>query len=499
LNGIVAGRPEVCPYADRYAERVEAALAALPDRADGDACAAVGRTHRVCPYELALDRAATADVVIGDSNWVFEPGRRALADEPDWTVVVDEAHQLPDRASDALSPELSRAAVDGALAMIPAEGAWLAFARLAADISDAVDDAPLLTVGEVEGAAEPEAIVELDRRRWDDLRDRVDELAIDHAVLRLRAPLREDGGEDPWETLARATIRFVDALDRAGDETVALWRPLGLRLVNRDPSRVLGPRFGAVRSVVCTSATLTPTWFFRERCGLDPDRVDEHVVEPSFPPENRRVLTVPGVSTAYAKRDAHRESIVEILQKTVEAVPGNVALYFGSFDQLDDLLGDCAWPEREVLRQARGLSDEARAALLARMRDAADGRPRVLAAVLGGVFAEGVDLPGAALRAVVVVGPSLPPPSAELALRRAWWEERFDDGFDLSSIQPGMTRVVQAAGRVVRSADERGLVVLLCARFLQHAYAAYLPSWWDVHKARRPWIEAAEFFAGDPA
>jgi Rad3-related DNA helicase len=130
--------------------------------------------------------------------------------------------------------------------------------------------------------------------------------------------------------------------------------------------------------------------------------------------------------------------------------------------------------------------------------------PWLLFGLHAGVLADRVDrrlvvIAVDLLRAVVVVGPSLPPPSAELALRRAGWEERFDDGFDLSSIQPGMTRVVQAAGRVVRSADERGLVVLLCARFLQHAYAAYLPSWWDVHKARRPWIEAAEFFAGDPA
>jgi DNA excision repair protein ERCC-2 len=501
LNGVVDCRPEVCPYAEGYHLRVDAALAALPDRSDAAAFAAVGQAHRVCPYELARDRSDVADVVIGDANYVFDPSvrGRTAGDDP-VVLVVDEAHQLPDRAAEAASPELTRAAVDAALAMLPTTPAWSTFRVLAGEVADALDDAALLSLGEVEGSeGRAELLVEPNVRRWTDLRDRIDEVAIDHARLlpSLTVSSAEDPGQvDAWTPLAEAVLRFVDALARAGEETAALWTPERLRLVCRDASHLLGPRFAEAHAAVCTSATLAPTWFFRERCGLDPDRVVEHVVEPPFPPENRLVVAVPGISTAYRKRDRDRDALVEAIQRTVAAVPGNCAVFFGSFDQLDDLLGACDWPDREVLSQTRGMSEEARAELLERLvRAGAEGaRPAVLGAVLGGIFAEGVDLPGPSLRAAIVVGPALPPPSAELALRQAWWEDRFDDGFTLASVQPGMTRVVQAAGRVVRGPEDRGAVVLLCQRFLQHAYMERLPTSWTVRKARRPWETVAAFF-----
>ncbi len=511
LQTVVDCRPEACPAARDHFARAPAALAALPDLATHAEVMRVARAHNVCPHALARERAELSDVVLGDLNHVFDPDSRAFGEDESWMVVVDEAHQLPERVQEMASPALTRPVIEAARLQAggaaETDAAWISLRDLADEIGEAFQDAALLGEEVVEG----ELLVEVNRRRWTDLRDRCDELALDHAGLLHAAWGRAYGRsgtegatsplpsqeieEDPWTALVHALSRFVSALSRAGEETVAVWTPERLQLVNRDTAGLLGPVFGKIAASVCTSATLAPTWFFRERCGLDPDRTDEHEVPPHFPAENRLVVAVPGVSTAFRHRERDSAVLAEAIERCVEATPGNVAVFFSSFAVLDDLLGRVGWADRAVLRQTPSMDGAARDALLARMRTSdEDTVPCVLAAVLGGIFAEGVDLPRGALRTVIVVGPALPPPSAVLALRQAWWQERFDDGFALASVQPGMTRVVQAAGRVVRGPDERGAVVLLCQRFVQHAYASLLPPSWEVEKARKPWEALRGFF-----
>ena len=122
-------------------------------------------------------------------------------------------------------------------------------------------------------------------------------------------------------------------------------------------------------------------------------------------------------------------------------------------------------------------------------------RRKALCAVLGGALGESIDLPPGALDAAIVVGPALPPPSPELSLLTDWYERRFTDGFGLASIHPGLTRVVQAAGRVVRGPTDRGAVVLVCRRFQQHAYQAYFPPEWAPEATSEPAARLRQFFS----
>jgi Rad3-related DNA helicase len=197
-----------------------------------------------------------------------------------------------------------------------------------------------------------------------------------------------------------------------------------------------------------------------------------------------------GVSTAWKDRATERDRIAEVIERCVAAVPGNVAIFFGSFEQMHDLLARMELPGRDRLVQRTGMSAASRAEMAQAMGDP----DRVLCAVLGGVFGESVDLPPGALAAAILVGPAFPPPDLETQLLTDWYERRFDDGFGLASIQAGMTRVVQAAGRVVRSATERGAVVLVCRRFLQNELQAYFPEEWSPTPTSRPWVELADFF-----
>lgn len=499
--------PATCPLLAELDEaRLDAALDALSvlGTPDADALGRVAAAHRMCPYVLAQAWLPRCDLVIADYNYVFEPSMRlrdALEDAP-CVLVVEEAHQLPDRAMDWGSPSLDTALVAAAFAALPGDAVWDPFRTVARAVAEALSEAPLLATGEGDGET---LIVEVNLRRWRQLGDAVDDLGIAHAALR---GVEEAAPADAWTELARAVHRFVGALGRAGEETVALWKggptvllgnreefPGGcLALTCRDPSRVLAPVFADARATISISATLAPTWFYRDRCGLAPDRVSEHHAPSPFDPSRRLALVVAGVSTEFKHRTRDRARIVALVEEIVAAVPGNVAVFFGSFEQLDDVMGAVSTPGRELLRQTPSMDERARTELLDRMRDPSAPFPRVLAGVLGGVFAEGVDLPGEALRAVAVVGPALPPPTLERRLLQAWYQERFGAGFDLAYVHPGMTRVVQAAGRVVRRPEDFGAVILVCQRFLRNTYAAHLPAAWAPERARAPGARLRVFF-----
>lgn len=478
--------PEACKFAAGHVANAEATIPRLqPGLASAPELDAAAASFTVCPYELAVELGSVADLVIGDYNQAFDPSRplRRMFDERDWIVVVDEAHQLPDRAMGYGSPALSLGLTEPILALT--DPCWDAMKVLAAELHQRIEDASWQAVERVPGVdgMGVDMIVELSKLDWADLRDRVDELAVDHARLRGRV---DPEAHLAWENLAFAVIRFADALLRSGEESLTLWNAAGLRLLCRDPAPVLKPAFDRFVASVSMSATLKPTWFYRERCGMDAPRVDEHVLISPFPPENRRVVVVNGVSTAWKDRDRSRSRIRQVLEGILEEAnpefpAGNVAFYFASYEQRDDLCEALEIGRRRLLAPARpnpGVNEEeARELIVAELQARRDV---LLATVLGGAFSEGVDLPNDALSTVVIVGPALPPPSVDRRLIQDWYEQRWDAGFDLAYIQPGMTKVVQAAGRVVRSATDRGTVWLVCERFLRHEFAACLPDDWQV-------------------
>ncbi len=488
LNRVVDCRPESCEHAAFYHQKLREsdALEQLPPLSEAPHHRSLGEQLKMCPHALATDRGRRVDVMIGDYNHAFSPDAELRGlDWERWILVVDEAHQLPERAISQASPRLDRWQVQAVLDQYQAPD-QAAFRELAQAVWQELDDCPLLSTGI--GDAE-EAVVELNPRRWLDLGARFDELGWDH--LRLRP---DEEAEDPWLLLARTIHSFVRALDGAGEETVALAGPGHLRLFCRDPARILAPRFARFAATICLSATLRPFDIFRDRCGLPPNRLRTFEADPFFPPEHRLVVAVPGISTAWKDRERDRAAVTTLVQSSIEAVPGNVAVYFSSFQQLEDVLVGLDLRGRMLLRQGPSMGEEDRERLLGALAEPLPVH-RVLLGVLGGIFAEGVDLPGA-LAAVIIVGPSLPPPGLDRKLQQSWLEERYGDGFERTFVAPGLSRVVQAAGRVIRAADEKGAVILLCRRFLQDPYRRYLPGDWKVQRQRDPAPSLRAFFGG---
>jgi DNA excision repair protein ERCC-2 len=505
LNDTVDCRPESCKYAESYydklldehvVERVKAAGVATPD-----AVAAEAKRSVVCPFELSLQLSDHADVVIGDYNYVFGPFsylRRHFGDRHrDWILVVDEAHNLVERARSYGSPRLLARVAEQAAAFLSGVDAsrFLAFIELCDDLAQAVRDAALRVEADAP-RQDREAVVSLNPRQFLDLRDRADEIALDY--LRLRDP---GWPIDPYTDLIRELMRFASVLElsgQEGDDVLHLYQhdPFegpAVQLLCLDPSPWTGRRLDGFHGSVLMSATLRPARFHRDLLGIPEERfaVSEH---PSpFPPENRGVVLASRVSTAYRDRAAHRERTGELLQRVAEATPGNVAIYYSSFGLLASLSPLVEIPGRATLVQQRRMSEDDRAAMVAALVE--EGPPRVMHAVLGGIFAEGIDLPEGALKTVVLVGPALPGVDLQRTLFKEWCEERFDQGFNYAYLVPGMSRVVQAGGRIVRRATDRGAVVLVGRRFGWRDYAALLPPDWHVSRADDPARWVAEFWS----
>ncbi len=538
LNDVVSCRPDACRFAHGHHDKVHE-QDVWRRAVDGPSPPArfreLGQRYECCPYQLAVDATERVDVVIADVNYVFDPGarlRRHFDDEEDarqWIVVVDEAHQLVDRARGYLSPRVQVAAARRALRWLKKKGArYGPFAELARDVVELVLDESAASEGPGRGG---DALCTPSTRTWRNLADRIEELSVDYAILRATEggpaavrggalsgdgllplavaepapepddePAAEEGPErpsDPWRELAGDVIRLATVLDGGLEGLIGIARTVpgeeSVGLVCLDPSDYLRPRIARLGALVAASATLSPPSFYIDLLGLDPERTTRVAVGSPFPPANRRVIVAPRISTAFKDRVAHAGRTAELIAGVIEATPGNTAVYFPSFAMLTDIARRWKLPGRELLLQERSMPEELRRAWLARL--GADGPPVVLAAVLGGIFAEGIDLPAGALSAVVVAGPALPPVGLERDLQRGYYEDRYGQGFRYASLVPGMTRVVQAAGRLLRRPTDRGVVVLAGRRFRHRDYASLLPDDWQVEVSDDPTDAVAAFWA----
>lgn len=520
LNEAVICRADACRFAAGYHDRLRDR--GLPDAAwtgrhlRADDVVEIGRETTCCPHALSLDLGSGADLVIGDYNYLFDPSVRPTRVFEEglgpWIAVVDEAHNLPDRAMGYLSPSLPLTLAEQAAHVAAQDEEAEPFRAWAREVRVWLSEGWERVGGEDPAAwggddgvtwGEGEVALAIDRpllQRARDLAESAEALALPYALYRLRTvfgeQLRED---DAWQTLARAVLRMRGALERAGDETIAIWtRPVGelggLRLLCRDPSPLLGPLFAALRASVALSATLEPARFYQDMLGLEPGRVEVVREQSPFPPEHRRVLIVPSVTAAFKHRARDREATATIISDALAAIPGNVAVFFSSFALRDDLTPLLDLGDRLLLTQTRGMSDAARAETLQTLQQ---GGRSVLMGVLGGVFSEGVDLPGDGLLGAIIVGLGLPALTLERKLLEQWYETRYGEGHRYAWLVPGLARVVQAAGRVIRTPEDRGAIVLIDRRFLQYEIQSFFPPEWTPQRTTKP-AEALRAFWEPP-
>jgi DNA excision repair protein ERCC-2 len=553
--GTLQCHPAHCAYLRDYEPRLAQsgllpALAAA-GHADPDTIYARGQSLTLCPFELSRDLAAAADLVICDYNHVYDRAAalapfaeraagepRDAADTPAAVVVIDEAHNLVDRARAYDSPAVRRAdavtvreriragvyltssppGATGALpgtGMLPAAGMALpctpagehvlhgiealcdelcahidaAYENAVRDGRGFVDDAtPLAGLPDAMSDNVSDALpASLDALEdtWHALADRAASLLLGFSLCcRLHDLVFP---RDPLIDLLRAVMHvraLIAARDRALIPYVAGPAAPGGAAVGVccvDPSRRLAAQHRRTRGLLAMSATLAPLGYYRSLLGLDDlDPVTVRVPGP-FPPEHRCALIVPTVTTRLRERDQHAPAIARLIQDIVSVRPGRYAAYFPSFAFLERVRSLLDLPRGSLLTQLPDMPAPLRQRLIERMR--AQPGPTLLLAVTGGVFAEGIDLPGEDLIGAIVVGVGLPAPSFERALMRRYFDEHADGhGFAHAMLYPAMQRVIQAAGRVLRTPEDRGVIALLDRRFAEPGYVDCLPAdWYHYH------------------
>jgi DNA excision repair protein ERCC-2 len=507
-NDRILCHEEFCRFAKDYPEKMVRSniLGRLRDsysHHDPDTVFEEARREEVCPFEVQLELAQRADAIVADYNYVFEPGvaMRHLSGEElrDVILVVDEAHNLPDRARQIFSPELLEEDLHALFNRLILQSGDL-FAALATSVGDLLEILGRVAADLPEGQAiaeiaPPAEEIHAWRSEWEPKLLRYLDWKRD---TKLALP------DDPVLDVHFAAMRFAAVLNLYGpDFTCVVERGTNgvrLALVCLDPARAVGPVFQNASSAVLMSATLTPHSAIERLLGLPPERTSAISLPPPFPRENRKVLIVPEVRTTYAARDRNYGRIASLIAEMSDAHCGNDLVLFPSYRFLAEVAQRIPPTRAHLLLQRPEFSDFERQRVLEAL---ASPPPQgiLLFAVSGGMYAEGVDYPGEVLSGVFVVSPALPQVSFERELLRRYFEEQEEAGFDYAYLQPGMTRVVQAAGRLIRSETDRGVIALLCRRFLEEPYVSRLPRDWYAETpeelaSRRPAEEIREFFEG---
>ncbi|OBZ10099.1 ATP-dependent helicase [Bacillus sp. FJAT-26390] len=471
---------EHCPYADGYYDRINGAVLDILEKETvmtRSVIEAYSHKHRVCPFEFSLDLAYAADAVVCDYNYIFDPRisfKRQYAEMKKRTaLLVDEAHNLVDRAREMFSAELAKApflALQRELKGVHNEGY-----RTAKAINDyfialrkSSDGSPHLVQRQL-----PEELVEL---------------AEAFASAAEQALAAGVGGSilDAYFN-AQNFVRTAKLFDERYVVYIELSKSdVRLKLFCLDPSQLLQHMGKGYRSHIYFSATLSPVSYYMDMLGAGEDDYTLAVPSP-FAREQLDVIIKP-LSTRYHDRDESKLPIAKLIMKLMDERPGNYFVFFPSYAYMNAVyetymeLREWSTPagdpsDAEVLLQKPDMSEEERDRFLETFQ-AGSGKSLLGFAVMGGVFSEGVDLAGERLIGVIVVGVGLPQLGVERNMLKEYFNEQGKSGYDYAYVFPGMNKVLQAGGRLIRSETDRGTLVLIDDRYLQTQYQRLLPEEW---------------------
>lgn len=470
----------------------------------------VARRAGVCPHRAALDAAAGADVMVCDYNYVFVPdlsdaivGRMERGWE-DIVLVVDEAHNLPERAREAASGAITQYLLERASEELKGGSGHLR--KVVMDMMTRLDEMATTVPRGEQMVVEPGPFVEAVEAA---LGSSLDPMGYDELVGHLKEAGREVSSDEELATSAVSDLAaFLEGFPHGTDTVLrTLEVDGGPRLSYRllDPSVITKERFDSVHAAVLMSGTLWPVQMYADLLGLDGSRVRHGEYRSPFPPEHRLVLVTPGLTTRYTARGPEMYArLAAGVSDVLRSTPGNVAVFAPSYalvGSIRDSLeagGRKALGGKELLVEERGMGKRDREELTDSLKKLKAGRGGVLMGVQGGSLSEGVDYIGNLLSAVVVIGLPLAPPSREVDALVNYFDVKFGRGRgeEYGYINPAMNRVVQAAGRLIRTERDRGVVVLMDERFLHGRYLGTFPPDWTPEPEVDLEGRISDFFAG---
>ena len=468
---------EDCSYARGYYDRVDKAVEQVFIETDAYTRKAVeeaAKAYHICPFEFSLDLSLWVDCIICDYNYVFDPRvflrRFFLEKRTDYTLLIDEAHNLVDRARDMFSAALRKKvllnvrrplkeSLPNIYKSIGKINAWMIKARKECEEK-----------GDIR--SQQEAPVDLYPR----LR-RFLKLSEDWLSENRPTPFRDD-----LLTLYYDVHGFSRISEYYNEGHVTRFEKektdLLVKLFCIDPSRQLAGILNRCRSVVFFSATITPADYFKHIFGCE-ENTDWLEVPSPFPAKHFSLCISDHISTYYRHRHRTKEEVYRAIRTVVRQRTGNYLVFFPSYEYLS-MVHECfsvECPEVETIVQTPSMLENERDAFLERFTE---DNPDSLVGfvVMGGIFGEGIDLVGERLSGAIIVGVGLPALSPERDLIKDYYDRLSNNGFTYAYVYPGINRVFQAAGRVIRSEQDRGVVLLIDDRFTRTEYRSLFPGGW---------------------
>ena len=522
-----ACHPDECEYARGHYDRINNAVKAIFTRQDAftrEIIIQTAREFQVCPFEFSLELSLWADCIICDYNYAFDPRvflRRFFQEENgDYIFLIDEAHNLVDRSREMFSAQIFKQPVLAIRRQLKDKlphifkslgriNAWLVKARKKCTESTTTRKAGGLDFTAIGGKRQGREVPQSLRVKP----------GAKHPVWKTqsRNPLAE---KDPPEDLIPllkgflfiterwlaqniktafreslldlyfAVSGFIRVADQYDECYTTCYEKMGkdlkLKLFCIDPSIHLEKAMNRCQVAIFFSATMTPMDYFKQILGCD-QSAQHLILHSPFPGENLGLYISDQISTYYRHRDQTADQVSQIIATLIEQKKGNYLLYFPSYVYMRKIYRSYTvrCPQTETILQKPGMPESERDMFLKRF---SQNNPQTLVgfAVMGGIFGEGIDLVGNRLMGAVVVGVGLPGISLERELIKEYFTNALGAGFEYAYLYPGINRVLQAAGRVIRTENDRGVVLLIDQRYSRFQYKSLLREEWDPIRVQNP-------------
>lgn len=529
-------RPESCPRARGHFDRVNDALFDLLENADDfsrETVLAQSEKYCVCPYELQIDLTDFADCVICDYNYVFDPDAKLAryfgdsAKKRENILLVDEAHNLVSRGRDMYSASIEKEEFLR-LRRLAGRGKSTAMKKISRALTacNKVLLAMKRTCGTSRDASEMFGSSCLEMDSIGDLAIPLMNLAgalEEYLTGRERARSSEepdaeeethktDGEEDDFLSFYFSLRSFLNRYEEFDENSLIYGKLSGddhfsVHIACVNPASRIQRSLDKCRSTVFFSATLLPIRYYEGLLTTKTDSYSMYIPSP-FDRSNRLIAVGRDVSSRYSRRGPEEyRKIAGYINSVLSCRSGNYLIFFPSYRMMDEVLdafltasGLAGTSEDDgkssedgstsryrvfesgplrVIAQSPGMTEEDRERFLKEFSATGDGESLAAFCVMGGIFAEGIDLAGEKLIGAIVVGTGLPQVSAEREMLKRYYDRQGKSGFDFAYRYPGMNKVLQAAGRVIRTEEDTGVILLLDDRFLTKESLALFPGEWN--------------------
>ncbi|WML37161.1 ATP-dependent DNA helicase [Clostridium sp. OS1-26] len=465
--------PEECEFAKGHFDRVNNALKEVLSKEnimDRETIIGYSREFNVCPFEFSLDLALLADCIICDYNYAFDPRvylRRFFDNDENYVFLIDEAHNLVDRARDMFSAELYKS--------------------------------KFLELKKVMKNKEPKIYKALDK---------VNSYMLKLKKLYKNPHIQKNGLEDIYPLLRKLVseseqwltqnnkiegheqllelyfniLTFIRISEFYNDAYVTYIEEqdndIKIKMFCLDPSSLLYDRVRQAKASIFFSATLTPISYFKDMLGgCDNDYILR--LQSPFSTDNRAILIGDRVPTRYKYREKSYSTIVQYIKAIVSSKKGNYIVFFPSYKYMKDVYRELKeqYPNIKTLIQDSSMKEEERELFLSEFKENNE-ETMIAFAVLGGIFSEGIDLKYDRLIGAIIVSVGIPQVCLERDIIMDYFNKENDKGFKYAYMYPGMNKVLQAAGRVIRTETDKGVIILVDDRFSDSEYKKLFPKEW---------------------